>query len=123
MPDGFKTRQEFVTRALNALNVTAAGQTPSAEDFSLMDGYVEPALASLVAREIIDPIDPGEVPEELYLPLGILVADAATADFGINRGLDTDPQSWAFKVVQAEAQVREMRASRPDYSRSQPEYF
>jgi hypothetical protein len=123
MADGIKTRRELVYRALDALNVTAAGQTPSAEDYALMDGYVEPALAMLLAREIIDQTDPDVVPDELFLPLGVLVGDAASADFGINRGLDTDPQSWAFKVAQAEAQIRMMRRSRPSYAPAQPDYF
>lgn len=123
MAVGIKTRNELIERALNLLGAVGAGQSPSAEDIELMDGLVEPMLAMLPVRGISEAINPDEVPDEIYLPLAVLLADVATTDFGVNRGTPDDPNSFSFKVGQAEQQLRVITATRPTYAPAQVEYF
>lgn len=123
MTDGVKTRRQLVERALAALGVTAAGQPPSAEDVELVDGHLPPVLAMLQARGVLDDILPDEIPDEIYLPLAILLGDAATVDFGILRGSPDDPSTWAGKAMKAESDIRVIIGGRPTYRPTTAEYF
>lgn len=122
MANGIKTRQELIRRAIDML-APAAGQAPSAEDVELVDGLLEPMLAMLPARGISEQINPDEVPDEIYLPLAILLADVATTDFGMDRGTPDNPNSFAFKAAEAERMIRVIQGTRPTYNPAQVDYF
>lgn len=123
MPDGFKTREELSQRVLGALGVLAAGQSPSAEDVSHVDDFIEPTLAMLAAREVLDGIDPDEIPDEFFVELGFIIAERASVDFDVDAGDVTNPATIAFKAAKAEADLRVMTRDRPTYAAQCVEYF
>lgn len=77
-----KTREELVNRALQKLKVLAAGQTPSAEDYAVVDNDLEPVLGDLSAREIYPFGDPDNIEDEAFVHLADILANSVAADFG-----------------------------------------
>jgi hypothetical protein len=123
MPDGYRTRTELAERALSALGVLAAGQSPAVEDVTLIDGLIEPMLATLAAREVVDGIDPDLVPDEHFVELGLILAERAAVDFGVAAGDPENPATIAFKAAKAEMDLRVMNRSRPTYQALEVEYY
>ena len=85
-----KTRAEFVDQCLLNLGILVPGQSTSAENVQKMDGFVDPALATLAALQIyyvqdagsVGPTD-GEIEDEAFLPLADWVANKACAGFNL----------------------------------------
>lgn len=77
-----KTREELVNRALQKLKVLAAGQTPAAEDYAVVDNDLEPVLSDLSAREIYPFGDPDNIEDEAFVHLADILANSVAADFG-----------------------------------------
>lgn len=120
MPEYFKTRREVVERALGALGKLPAGQSPSAEDVNLVDGFVEPMLGILAAREVVNDIGPDEFPPELYIPLGLILADQAKSDFQV---IGQEAVDLSLAAAKAEVDIRLMVGGRPTYEPQEVEYF
>lgn len=123
MANGTNTREQLVNRALGVLGVAAAGQAPAPEDVKTIDELIEPLLAMLESQGVTEAVDPDEVPDEIYMPLAVLLADAAVVDFGMDRGTPDDPNSFAFKAATAERQIRAIQSGRPTYAPAVVEYF
>ena len=78
-----KTRQDLVEQSLKHLGVTTGNETPSAEDFDLMNGFVEPKMADLNARQVAYDLSPDAIQDEHYLHLAIILAKNGITDFGL----------------------------------------
>lgn len=78
-----KTRAELVYQALANLCVLEAGQTPSDEDASTVDGYVDSMLARLNAEEIVSVTDDEAIDEAIFKQLAVVLADDAAFEFGL----------------------------------------
>lgn len=87
-----KTRTEVVNRALYNLGVKPRGETASAEDFESVDELVDGVVESLIKRDIYFLQDVDATPEEIYIPLGHVLAWAAAPVFD----QQNDPALLAF---------------------------
>jgi len=95
------SRAQLVTRALRVLGVVPAGQTPDAEDATVVDDLVIPLLARLNAEKITYHVDqegnvtqlddPDAIPAKAFTDVAILLADVAKQDFGIAALPQADP--------------------------------
>lgn len=116
-----KDRRALVYQAHSIL-VSDAGQTPSGEDISAIDAYVEPVFMSLAARGVatIDdfgtpgPTD-GDIPIALFMPAAKTLANAAAPEFGGQTDYDLQDR--------LDREMREILASEPTYAPMQAEYF
>lgn len=118
-----KTRNDLVSKALGNLGILAAGQVADAEDFEAVDGYVEPLVAWLESAEIydFDNIDTEGVPDDVFIPISLLLADNAALEFGLP-GL---PAS-ADRPNPRQAAIDDIRLvtyARPTYQTQKTEYF
>jgi hypothetical protein len=105
-----KTRVNLVHRALKNLGVLPAGQTPSDDEYNAIDDHVEPMLARLDALDIVQVVDPDSIDDEVFLPLGDILADTCKSEFGASQ----DQNLLALRVA-AERDLRIMSATRPTY--------
>jgi hypothetical protein len=77
-----KTLQELETEAFAILTGMDPNSSPTAEDLSVIEGYVDPLLAQLAADQIVYIGDSGEIPNEYFLPLVRLLANVCGPRFG-----------------------------------------
>lgn len=102
------SRTQLVTRALRVLGVVPAGQTPDAEDASVVDDLVIPLLARLNAEKITYHVDqegnvtqlddPEAIPAKAFMDVAILLADVAKQDFGIAALPQADPSMSEMRL-------------------------
>ncbi len=78
-----KTRQDIVEQSLKHLGVTTGNETPSAEDFDLMDSMFEPVLADLNARQIVYDLSPSAIQDEHFIHLSFILAKNGIPAFGV----------------------------------------
>jgi hypothetical protein len=123
MPDGANTRRDLIDNVLYEMSLVASGQAPAPEDVATVDRALEPVVARYQALEILGDFDLDNVPDEFLTPVSIFVADSLLGQYGIPRGNEADPASWASKVSRATDQMRIMRAMRPTYSVAVVNYF
>lgn len=97
-----KTREDLVNRALSKLKVLAAGQTPSAEDYKVVDDDLVPVLSDLSTRGIYPFGDPGQIEDNAFVHLADILANSVAADFGRD-------QSDQTRLL-AEGRLRELTA-------------
>jgi hypothetical protein len=117
-----RTRRDLVNEALVNLGILAAGQQPDAEDFEAVDNKFEPLIARLEKSDIIDldtTVD--EIPDELFAPLAVLLADDAALGFGLP-GVPAS-QSQPAPVQFAIDRIRLVTYARPTYEPQKTEYF
>ncbi|PBB75205.1 hypothetical protein CK227_10460 [Mesorhizobium sp. WSM4308] len=110
-----KSREQLVNRALQKLKVLAAGQSPSAEDYKVVDDDLEPVLSDLSSRGIYPFGNPDEIEDEAFLYLATCLAQSSAQDFG----RDPDPNQVAF----AEARLRELNTQKLSGQPLQVDYF
>jgi len=123
MPGGANTRRDLIDTVLAEMSLLAAGQAAAPEDVSQVDRAIEPAVARYQALEILGDLDIENLADEFLTPVAILVADTLLDQYGIPRGLETDPSAWNAKVKRATDEMRIMRAMRPTYSVLQVNYY
>jgi hypothetical protein len=121
--DGSNTRRDLVDNILAEMSLVASGQAPAPENVQIVDAAIEPAVARWQALEILGDFDTQNVPDEFLTPVSILVADSLLSKYGIPRGNEEDPASWAFKIANAKDEMRVMRALRPTYGLQVVNYF
>jgi len=115
-----KTRTDLINSALGHLGDLAAGQVPSVEDFDAVDKYVDPLIEELDARQIVTIDDVEAIPSELFIPLGILLADSAKSEFG----LASIPAAGGIDpVAVAITRLTEATYARPTGEPLRTEYF
>jgi hypothetical protein len=116
-----KSRIDLINQALVNLGVLAAGQTASAEDTATIDAYIDPLVEELEEREIAFVDDTDAIPNSWFLPLAIILADAAAMAFGLAgvpvSGGTPDP------VLKAETRLRVVQYARPTGEPQKGEYF
>lgn len=113
-----RTRRDLGDRVLGLLGVVPAGQAPAPEDVQLVDGLIDPALATLAEDRVIYIGDPDAIDDAYFIPVAVCVADAVKSDFGI-----VPEGEWSLKVADAKAQLRRMTAGRPTYATLATTYF
>jgi hypothetical protein len=77
-----KTKAELVARALTTLGVIGAGQIPSVENSNSVSDTVGPLVAQMVANDDLWSFDIEAIPDEVFLPLSEVLANAVADDFG-----------------------------------------
>jgi len=115
MVDTVKTRSQLIHRALSSIGALEPGEAPSPEDYSTMDGLVDPLIAQLSADEIIYIDDDNAIDVAFFIPLANLLANMAGPDFG-------SPVNDDAKL-RDETTLRRLTAGRPTYQPQVGEYF
>lgn len=105
-----KTRAQVVNRALYNLGVKVRGQAASAEDYEAVDELVDGVVEGLIQREIYFLQDVDVTPEEVFIPLGHILAWAAASIFDQHN----DPALLAFSK-DAERDLEKMGSLQPSY--------
>ena len=123
MPDGSNTRRDLVDNVLYEMSLVASGQAPAPEDVATVDRAVEPTIARLQALDTLGDFDLDNVPDEVFTPVSVLIADTLLAQYGIPHGSAADPGSWNARISRATDELRVLRAMRPTYGVLQVEYF
>jgi hypothetical protein len=77
-----KTRAELVNAALGKLGALPAGQSPEAEDYSRVDGLVEPTIDDLAGRGITV-ASPDAIEDAAFVHLASILASNAADDMGV----------------------------------------
>ena len=77
-----KTKQEFITRALEILFVLQAGQAPSAEDADTVSNAVRPLLDRLDKDGTISVANEDMIDTSVFEPLANLMANEVAETFG-----------------------------------------
>ena len=111
-----KSILDVAKKALNYVGAVGAGQPYSAEDMAVAMNSARPMISELAASYnaylSIHPLDDDslDIPEEMYLPLAMLLAVEIGPDFGT-----------PFDAASREAAVRRIRfiASTPGYGEIQ----
>ena len=109
-----KTRRELIDLTILKLGVLVPGQTPSAENVSIVDGVLNPLFAEMAALDITyvgdigtpNPPAGGEIPDEQFLSLGDKAAWASAGGFNLVDAAN-------LKVLDDQATDRLRTMSRP----------
>lgn len=115
MADVVKTRDQLIYRALKNLGQVEPGEAPAAEDYAAVDDLVDPLIAQLAQDGIYYIANADEIENEVYLPLGRLLANAAGPDFG-------SPINQEAKQID-EALLKKMAATKPLYTVAKGQFF
>jgi hypothetical protein len=110
-----KTRAQLVSRALQKLGVIGAGQSPSAEDSTIVDDEIVPVMSDLSARGIYAWGDPDEIDDEAFVHIADILSNSVAQDFG-------KPQDEA-KQLMAEKRLRALQPVSLSGQNQITEYF
>lgn len=117
-----KTRSDLVTRSLEILGASPAGQNPAAEDVALVDAQVD-AVVDRLSSEAIYTAGPDNIALDVFEQLAVCLADAVSADFG-QAGSQRAPDASGFSPYdRAIRSFRVITARRPTYSTLAADYF
>lgn len=112
------TKADLVRRALETVNVVAAGETPSAEDSSLTGGVVDRMVAGYKADDIV--IDTTAIPDQVFESLSDIVA----ARIALSYELETNEVSRLERNARiANLQVRNLLGPRKGSEPVEANYF
>lgn len=119
-----RTRRDLINQALANLGILSAGQTADAEDFEAVDNMVDPLVAWLESAEIydFDNIDDEGVPDDVFQPIAVLLADDAALMFGLP-GVPAKPGEPISPREKAIDNIRLTTYARPTYQTLKTEYF
>lgn len=115
MAEQFKTSIEWKTEAFAILTGMDPNSTPSTDELSAFDVYVDPLLAQLEADEVVTIQNKEEIPNEYFLPLVRLLANVAGPRFG-------SPMNEDAKKVD-EKLLRTITAAKPTYEPLAVDYY
>jgi len=110
-----KTRAEIRFKALAILTGGDVGQDPSAEDADALDGYIDSEAAELNTDETTYIADVEALDEEIFIPFCMLVANAASDEFG--------GRYDAAKAQQLRNRIRVLVGPTPGYGPQIVSYF
>lgn len=110
-----KTRTDIQFKVLAILTGGDIGQTPSAEDASTIDGYIDDEVEELAADGTAYIGDADALPDELFTTFCKLVANAAADEFG--------GKSDEVRAAQLRNRIRVIIRPTPGYGPQQVEYF
>jgi hypothetical protein len=110
-----KTRTEIQFKALSILVGGDVGFSPSDEDATTIDGYIDAEVAEINADGTTYISDPDELDDELFTTFCKLVANAAAEEFGA--------KSDENAAQQFRNRIRVIKRQTPGYGPQQVEYF
>lgn len=111
-----KTSANIIADALDLLGRgPGVGQAVPVEDYTTMQGFIGPLYRQLSRKGIVTIGDYEDLPEEIYIPLTWLLANAAAPKYDM-------PQS-ADGQLEQEQEIRRILASQPTYEPLRGEYF
>jgi len=115
-----RTLEDLARRALSILNEVGAGQSGAPEDLDVARRELPGVLASLYEREVtlFEVSEP--VPDAMFTPVAICLANAIADDFGADDGTVS---KIAGRTEAAERELRLLKRGRPSYRPQQSEYF
>jgi hypothetical protein len=91
-----RSTRELVNETIGILSIADPGQSVSQADYEVIKAKLPPLLAELkavrVATIYVDPIDEdsADIPDHVFIPLAIALANEASSDFGLKRDLAPD---------------------------------
>jgi hypothetical protein len=110
-----KTRTEIQFKALAILTGGDVGQDPSAEDAVALDGYIDSEAAEINADETTYISDVNALDDQLFIPFSMLVANAASDEFG--------GKYDEAKALRLRNRIRVLTGATPGYGPQVVEYF
>lgn len=111
-----KTSATIIADALDLLGRgPGVGQAVPAEDYATMQGFIGPLYRQLSRKGVVTIGNYEDLPEEIYIPLTWLLANAAAPKYDM-------PQSAEGQLEQ-EQEIRRILASQPTYEVMRGEYF
>lgn len=113
--DSTKNRRALVDEALSNLGALVVGQTPSNEDLSTVDGMVDAFLRQLASDQVVTIANDEEIPADIFLPLGRLLANLAGPKYGLAINRESE--------IVDRAEIKRIIAARPTYEVLQTEFF
>lgn len=116
-----KTRRQLVDRAGEALGVLAAGQSLATEDVARIDGYVEPTLEDLTARDVIYIPDSEEFDYAIFDDLALCLANNCRHAFGL--GGNAELPAAVKGPLGAENSLRIKSVGKPTYKPLKTVYY
>lgn len=119
----YNTRRELILTCLDELKVTSYGTPPSAEEYDAVDTRLDGILGELSARNIVSVGNPDQIPSEILVPLGQVLARHLGTRFSVEaQELDKMFQQEAHPFS-PESRLRSIRRSAPVGAPAQPDYF
>ena len=119
----YATRDDLIRACLDELKVTSYGTPPSAEEYSAVDDRIDGILRELSARSIVNVANTDEIPEELLLPLGQVLARYLGSRFSVTADeLDKTFLPEAHPLS-PENRLRAINRAGPSWAAAQPDYF
>jgi len=119
----YGTRDDLIRACLDELKVTSYGTPPSAEEHNAVDERIDGILAELSARSIVTVGNTDQIPAEIMLPLGQILARYLGSRFSVMVeelermfGPEAHPHS-------PENRLRAINRSAPVGAPVQPDYF
>ena len=110
-----KNRTEIQFKALAILTGGDVGQDPSAEDAVALDGYIDSEAAEINSDGTAYIDDVNDLDDELFIPFAMLVANAASDEFG--------GKYDEAKAVRLRNRIRVLKRAQPGYGPQQTEFF
>lgn len=110
-----KTRAEIQFKALAILTGGDVGAAPSSEDADVLDGYIDGEAAQLNADGTVYIQDLDALDDELFIPFSMLVANAASDEFG--------GKYDEAKALRLRNRIRVLARPTPGYGPQQVEWF
>ena len=110
-----KTRTDIQFKALSILVGGDIGANPSAEDATVINGYIDDVVAEVNADGTTYISDPNDLPDELFLTFCKLVANSAAEEFGTVSN-EQNAMQWRNRL-------RVITRQTPGYGPQSVEYF
>lgn len=110
-----KTRAEIQFKALAILTGGDVGAAPSSEDADALDGYIDSEAAEVNADGTTYIQDLDALDDELFVPFCMLVANAASDEFG---GKYDEAKALRFRN-----RIRVLTRQTPGYGPQEVEFF
>lgn len=115
-----KTKADLVLKILEELGVVATGQSPELEDSVKVAANIDPVIAELSAREIVDVPDVEAIQSEIFLSLATICAYELRAQFGLVGDALVD---LTRKYGEAIDKINVMTRAKPTYEPLRPDYI
>lgn len=111
-----KTSANIIADALDLLGRgPGVGQSVPVEDYNTMEGFIDPLYRQLSRKGVVTIADREDLPEEIYIPLTWLLANAAAPKYDM-------PQNAEGQLEQ-EREIRRILAAQPTYEPLRVDYF
>jgi hypothetical protein len=115
-----RTLEDLAQRALSILNEVGAGQSGAPEDLDVARREAPGVLTRLFEREVTAFEVAEPIPDAMFLPIAICLANAIADDFAAD---DSTVSRIAARTEAAERELRLLKRGRPSYRVQCSEYF